>query len=117
MAMITVGSTGLPNPKEMTWSEFDLSSEAAGRNLKGEMLKDVVAKKQKIELKWGPLTSAQMNTIMGAISSAVYLSVTFPGPTGSATLTMYVGDRTSDVLKYVTSLEYWTGLSINFIQK
>lgn len=119
--MITVGSTTLPNPAKMTWGENDLSSEASGRNLQGEMLKDLVAKKVKIEVEWGPLTPAQSNTILTAITASVYLQVTYPDAKAgtNVTKTMYVGDRSSEVLlfKVVGGVQYWSGLKVSFIEK
>lgn len=119
--MITIGETTLPSPSSYKWSENDLSSDSSGRNLAGEMLKDLVAKKIKIELEWGPLTKNDASTVLTALASAVYLQVTYPDAKAGAdvTKTMYVGDRDSDLLLYhnVNGVEYWTGIRANLIEK
>ena len=119
--MITIGSTVLPNPSKFSWAENDLSSDSSGRNLAGEMLKDLVAKKVKIELEWGPLTPTQASIVLTALSADVYLQVTYPDAKAgtNVTKTMYVGDRTSQLLTYknVGGVEYWNGLAVNLIEK
>lgn len=119
--MITIGETTLPAPSKFVWSENDLSSESSGRNLAGEMLKDLVAKKTRIELEWGPLSPADAATVLTALSSSVYLEVTYPDAKANEnqTKTMYVGDRSSDLLQYKTigGAQYWTGIKANLIEK
>lgn len=111
----------MPMPSSYRWSEYDLSSEASGRNLAGEMLKDLVSRKDKIELEWPPLKPADAATLLTACSAAVYLSITYPSPkTGTeVTKTMYVGDRDGELLKYslVEGVQYWDGIKFNFIEK
>ena len=119
--MIKIGEVVLPNPAKMTWSEFDLSSEASGRNLEGAMLKDLVARKVKIELEWGLLTPAQATKVLTNVKTALYMQVTYPDPlTGAPTVkTMYAGDRNGELRLYTddSGAEYWDGIKANFIEK
>lgn len=119
--MIKINNVTIPNPKTMVWGQYDLSSEATSRNLLGEMLKDIVATKVRVDLEWDPLTPAQASAILTAITAGVYMNVTYPDPKAGAEITkvMYVGDRESSALKYsnINGMEYWTGIKFGLIEK
>lgn len=119
--MLWINGVRMPNPSEYIWSEQDLSSEASGRNLAGEMLKDVVSRKVKLEFTWPPLSPADASKLLTAATSKIYLQIKYADPKsgGYTTKTMYVGDRTAPLLKYdnTTGAQYWEGIAFNFIEK
>jgi hypothetical protein len=94
MALITVGSTPLPDPYEYSVSLQDIDSENTRRTESGILTRDRVrAGVYKIQATW-KVTKAQLKTITDAIAPASF-SVTFfdPTTTTSPTKTMYCGDR------------------------
>lgn len=93
----------------------DLDSDSSVRNVKGEMMRDRIAVKRKIELEFGPLQSNDIKAILGAIAG-VFFSVTFIDPLeGQITKQMYCGDRTAAL--YSSNTELWTGLKFNLIER
>lgn len=93
----------------------DLDSDSSVRNVKGEMMRDRIAVKRKIELEFGPLQSDDIRAILGAIAG-VFFNVSFIDPLeGHMTRQMYCGDRTAAL--YSSNAELWTGLKFNLIER
>lgn len=93
----------------------DLDSDSSVRNVKGEMMRDRIAVKRKIELEFGPLQNNDIKAILGAIAG-VFFSVTFIDPLeGHMTRQMYCGDRSAAL--YNSNAELWTGLKFNLIER
>ena len=92
--MIKINGVDIATPKTFETTVTDLDGET-NRNANGELIRDRIAVKRKLNLEWGPLNQAQMQTLLNAVSS-VFFTVTFPDPmSGVITKTMYVGDRKS----------------------
>lgn len=113
----------LPEPAHggFSISIQDVDSASTGRGADGNMIRDRVAVKRKINLKFPPLTSSQMSAILSAVSG-VSFSVEYPDPE-SATLnasgTFYCGDRTAPVyMADGTSINkfVWENVSFNLIE-
>lgn len=118
MAILTVNSVALPNPSDFTVGISDLSSEESGRTLDGTMIKDVVARKNQLSVKWNTLSWSDTSLILSMVESSINLSVTYPDPKLGTytTKTFYVGDRTAPAVKLVNGQEYWQGISFDFIE-
>ncbi len=119
--MISINGTPLARqPRTYTVSRNDLSSENSGRNAQGDMLKDRIATKVKMELEWGGLTYSQAASILTAISS-IYFNVTYPDPkTGSdRTMECYAGDPqlTVDFLDPHTGKPYYRDMKVSLIER
>lgn len=114
--MISVNGVAIATPKTFEATVTDLDGES-NRNANGELIRDRIAVKRKLNLEWGPLTQAETQTLLSAVSS-VFFTVTFPDPqSGMITKTMYVGDRTAPAYQYVNGEVKWQGLKMNFIEK
>jgi hypothetical protein len=99
MALITIGSTPLPDPVEYSVSLQDIDSENTRRTEAGILTRDRVrGGVYKIQITW-KVTKTQLKTITDAISPAQF-SVTFFDPTTSTDPTkyMYSGDRTGKLI-------------------
>lgn len=99
MALITVGSTPLPDPVEYSVSLQDIDSENTRRTETGLLTRDRVrAGLYKIQATW-KVTKTQLKTITDAIAPAKF-SVTFFDPTTGTNPTkdMYSGDRTGNLI-------------------
>ena len=53
----------LPAPAEIKWSISDLDGDGSGRNQNGDLFRDRVAVKRKIECSWLPMSAAKMATL------------------------------------------------------
>ena len=114
--MLSINGVDIATPKVFEVAVSDLDGES-NRNANGELIRDRIAVKRKINLEWGPLTQSEIQTLLNAVSS-VFFTVTFPDPmSGVITKTMYVGDRTSPAYQYVNGAVKWQGLKMNFIEK
>lgn len=90
----------------------------SGRNANGDMIRDYITTKRKIELSWGPLSDKEIAPILKSVMSP-FFSVTYPDPMdGSmATRTFYVGDRSIPAYSWHDKLPKWEGLSMNFVER
>lgn len=111
-----INGVDIATPKTFEVAVSDLDGES-NRNANGELIRDRITVKRKINIEWGPLTQAEIQTLLNAVSS-VFFTVTFPDPQlGVVTKTMYVGDRTAPAYQYKNNEVLWEGLSMNFIEK
>lgn len=114
--MIKINGVDIATPKSYEATVTDLDGET-NRNAAGELIRDRIAVKRKLNLEWGPLTQAEIAPILNAVSG-VFFTVTFPDPQlGIITKTMYVGDRTAPAYQYINGEVKWQGLKMNFIEK
>ena len=114
--MIKVNGVDIATPKVFEVSISDLDGES-NRNANGDLIRDRIAVKRKINLEWQPLSQSEMQTLLNAVSS-VFFTVNFPDPQlGLITKTMYVGDRTAPAYQYVNGELKWSGLKMNFIEQ
>ena len=116
--MISINGVKIATPKNYEPTISDLDGES-NRNANGELIRDRIAVKRKLNLEWPPLTQSEISTLLKAVSS-VFFTVTFPDPElGIITKTMYVGDRTAPAYFYdeKTKDVKWQGLKMNFIEK
>lgn len=112
-----INGTKIKAPSEYSVSISDLDGETH-RNAKGQMIRDRVAVKRKIECSWNMLTIEEMKTLLNAVKDE-FFSCTYLDPmTGTEqTKTFYVGDRTSPIYSFVDGIEYWKSLKMNFVEK
>lgn len=116
--MIQVNGVTIKHPSKMTVTTSDIDGETT-RNAQGNLIRDRIAVKRKVELEFPPMTQTEMSTLLNAVSS-VFFSVTYLDPKdGIVTRTMYVGDRTSPMYRYGSggSNVLWEGLTMNFIEQ
>ncbi|WP_044736130.1 DUF6711 family protein [Geobacillus kaustophilus] len=115
--MLKVNGVSIPTPKSFKVNILDLDGES-NRNAKGELIRDRIAVKRKLECEWAPLTMSQISTILNAVKD-VYFQVEYPDPMAGATITktFYVGDRTAPMYKNVNGEILWQGLQMDFIEK
>lgn len=114
--MIKINGVDIATPKVFEVSISDIDGET-NRNANGDLIRDRITVKRKINLEWPPLTQSEIQTLLNAVSS-VFFTVTFPDPQlGMITKTMYVGDRTAPAYQYKNGEVKWEGLKMNFIEK
>ncbi len=114
--MLKVNGVAIATPSNYEVTIQDLDGES-NRNASGNMIRDRIAVKRKINLEWPPLSQGEISKLLNAVSS-VFFTVTFPDPQqGMITKTMYVGDRTAPAYMYINGEVKWSGLKMNFIEK
>ena len=118
MAMLSIGGVAQKSPRKMKVGIQDIDGETA-RNARGELIRDRIATKRKIDLEFPALTQADTTKLLNAVAP-VFFTVTYQDPIlGMTTKTFYVGDRTTPMMSYgngTTGLK-WENLSFNLIEK
>lgn len=118
MALLTIGGVAQKTPKKFKVGIQDIDGETA-RNAKGELMRDRIATKRKIDMEFPALTQTEIATLLNAVAP-VFFDVTYQDPIlGMTTKKFYVGDRTMPMMRFgngTTDLK-WEGLSFNLIEK
>ena len=100
--------------------ENDLDADGSGRYLDGDMERRVVARKDKHTIKCMPLTTAQANIVLQAISAGEFIEVqTNVHPKyGTIIKSMYNSARTAAVFSLDESgRAIWDNISFTLIEK
>ena len=113
----------LPDPQSMKINNYDLDSgDGTGRNQYGELLRDRVAIKEKIELAFPPMMRRDYQAILNLVKPTFFQVKYFSDYYGEVRIaTMYVGDRTME-LYYMQdqtnpALSNTKTVSMNFIER
>lgn len=123
MAILTIKKNdgtvvALPDPSGLTWGIDDIDSNGTTRNQNGDLFRDRVAVKRKIECSWPPLTPSKCSTLLKAVKDQ-FFQITYPDAEegGNRTMIAYVGPRSAPMYSCIESEPLWEGLSMNFIER
>lgn len=120
MAILQINKIDIADPMTLTWDIYDLDSEEAGRNQLGEMFRDRVTVKRKLNCTWAAMTNEEISVLLKAMDD-VFFTIRYPDAHDGTYRegTFYVGDRSTPL--YVWNNEkkkfLWEGLSANFIER
>ena len=120
MSILQINKLEIADPMTLTWDIYDLDSEdGAGRNQQGEMFRDRVAVKRKLNCTWGPLEPYEMSVLLKSMDN-VFFTIRYPDAHdgGYREGTFYVGDRSVPMYMWNNEKQkfLWEGLSANFIE-
>lgn len=116
MSNLIINGVSVVPPKSFQVDVQDVDGET-GRNANGDMVRDRITTKRKLEIEWGMLTQSECSAILNAVS-AVFFSVSYPDPiAGQSTRTFYVGDRTAPAYSFTNKFKPWSGLKFNLIER
>lgn len=115
--MLKINGVAIAAPSVFQVDIADIDGETR-RNARGDLIRDRVAVKRKLNCEWPPLTMGEISTLLQAVKD-VFFQVTYPDPmTGrTETKTFYVGDRSMPLLLVKDGQYLWKGLTMNFIEK
>ncbi|WP_143314982.1 DUF6711 family protein [Clostridium sp. HBUAS56017] len=115
--MIKINGVAIATPKSFEATVNDLDGES-NRNANGELVRDRIAVKRKLNCEWGALTNEECSKLLKAVQD-VFFSVDFPDPMEGEIISkvMYVGDRTAPMYSDIDGIPKWQGLKMNFIEK
>ncbi|WP_307976293.1 DUF6711 family protein [uncultured Streptococcus sp.] len=116
MSNLIINGVSVVPPKNFQVGVQDVDGET-GRNANGDMVRDRITTKRKLEIEWGMLTQSECSAILSAVS-AVFFTVSYPDPiSGQSTRTFYVGDRTAPAYSFTNKFKPWSGLKFNLIER
>ena len=109
--ILIVDGITLPDPSEMTPSEYDISDSE--RNANGKMVAQIIREDvQKVECKWKILRPEDWNIIKRAIKRKFGLSVKYNGNEYE----MYAGDRKTPIYTYENGNPVYKDCTLNFVE-
>ncbi len=119
MSYLKISGAAVKAPQSFQVAIQDIDGNTT-RNAQGNMNRDRVAVKRKLQVSWGPCSMAESAAILQAVS-AVFVDVTYPDPQDGkvVTRTFYVGDRTAPTYSWNSKLAKmeWKGISFDFVEK
>jgi hypothetical protein len=108
----------IPAPSGYRFIEADLF-ENSFRNGAGRASWDLVRQNvANINLTWNNLDGERLQAVIAAIRGKKQFALTALNPlTGQLeTRTYYAGERSAELARYVSSMQYWTSLTIPFVE-
>lgn len=119
MSYLHINGVAMPTPKTFQWDIMDIDGQST-RMANGDMNRDRITRKRKLNIEWGPLSDAQSSTILNAISGE-FFQCTYPDAEsgGVETRTFYTGDRSAPSFSWNSEFSQvkWNGLKANFIER
>ncbi|MGM0214973.1 DUF6711 family protein [Enterococcus sp. AZ109] len=119
MSYLQINGVTVTTPKSFQWSLMDVDGESS-RTANGDMNRDKITEKVKLEIEWGPLSSGEISRIIEP-TTQVFFQCTYPDAKsgGMQTRTFYPGDRTAPAFSWNKEFSRyeWNGLKVNFIEK
>lgn len=116
MSKLIINGVTIVTPKSFQVSIQDIDGET-GRDANGNMVRDRITTKRKLDCEWGLLTQAEMSSLLSSVASE-FFSISYPDPIiGQTIKTFYVGDRSSPAYSFNEKLKPWSGLKMNFIER
>ncbi|MTV64105.1 DUF6711 family protein, partial [Streptococcus pneumoniae] len=104
MAQLTINGVAVKPPKSFQVGIQDIDGET-GRNANGDMMRDRITTKRKLDCEWGMMTQGEISQLLHAVSSK-FFEVSYPDPMdGQVTKTFYVGDMTAPSYTFTEKLK------------
>lgn len=117
MAVLTVNGAAAPSPSEMQVALFEVGS-GDRRSASGSLVKDVLAVKRRLTLRWAHLTPVELGELLGAVSGA-YFQAEYPDPVTMAARSAVFrsGDAAAGVLRMVNGAPVWTDVCMEWVER
>ncbi|EJH04651.1 hypothetical protein SPAR158_1510 [Streptococcus pneumoniae GA56113] len=71
MAQLTINGVAVKPPKSFQVGIQDIDGET-GRNANGDMVRDRITTKRKLDCEWGMMTQGEISQLLHAVSSEVF---------------------------------------------
>lgn len=93
--MFKINGVDIKTPRKFDVGYQDIDADSSGRNAAGDMVRDRLTRKVKIDIEWGPMSDFEISYILSRILGT-FFSVTYHDPLENRVLekTFYAGDRT-----------------------
>ena len=116
---LVIGSTTLPTPKSVTYSQNKLWSQNTGRLDSGYFVGELVAVKKKYEVTFPPLTTSDLTTVRTAVNpNNGFASVQITNAEGGTdTVDAYFGDLTVESYSWNNGIQYAVNAAVSIIER
>lgn len=119
MADFAINGIAVKTPKELVVSSQTIDADSSGRTASGKMVRDIIAIKAKLAVKWPPMSDSEMAQIQRIITQS-FFTVTYPDLDGDwQTKTFYAGDRSSPAYSFNAKFSAikWSEFTVDFIER
>ena len=117
MAVITVNGAEMPSPSKLEVEIFDVGSRE-GRSASGRLVRDRIAVKRRLTLKWACLTCAQMGTLLSAVAGGFFEAACPDPETGKMRASQYsCSERTAGVLCIRDGEPVWNNVKMEWTER
>lgn len=102
----------------LKWSRNDVDGPSAGRNIRGDMIRDRVGTKIRMDISCKPLKDAEHKMLMQLLMPE-FVSVYYDDPVyGTGTKVMYANNHNSEYcIRRPNGDEYWHNVSFPLIER
>lgn len=116
MTMLRAGGVDLPTPTSYTLDFEEISK--AERNANGNMIKEVIAYKYKLNVTWKMLSQVELTKLMNVKRKSSFTLEFVDMDTGSTrTGQFYAGTPSANAIEYKNGrVENWLDVKMNFIE-
>ena len=116
MAVLTVNGAAVKSPSELKVSVFEVGSGEL-RSASGALVKDVVAKKRRLSLRWAHLAPSELGALLRQVGGAQFSAV-YPDPEdGLRTAQFCCGEASAGVLRVDGGSPVWTDVQMEWIER
>ncbi len=115
--MFKIGSTVLPTPKGVVYSDNKLWSQNTGRLDSGYFVGELVAIKKKYEVTFPPLTTSELETVKSAINDQFATVQITNAQGGTDTVDAYFGDITVEAYSWHNGIQYAINATVSIIER
>lgn len=117
MAILKVNGEAIPSPTELKIALFEVGSGDV-RAASGALVRDVLAVKRRLTLRWAHIAQADLGALLGAVSGAAF-QAEYPDPVtmSSRTAAFCASDASAGVLRMANGVPIWTDVSMEWIEK
>ena len=115
--MLKIGTTTLPTPKSVNYSQNKLWSQNTGRLDSGYFVGDLICIKKKYEVTFPPLSTTDLATVRAAINTDFATVEITNAEGGTDTVSAYFGDLTVEAYSWHNGLKYALNASVSIIER
>lgn len=117
MAVLKVNGETIPSPTEMKITLVEVGSGDV-RSASGALVRDVLAVKRRLTLRWAHVAQAELSELLGAVSGTAF-QAEYPDPVTRSTRTAMfrAGDVSAGVLRMADGIPIWTDVSMEWIER
>lgn len=116
MAVLMVDGAAVKSPSEMKVSMIEIGSGEL-RSASGALVKDVVAVKRRLGLRWAHMTPLELSALLGKVKNA-YFDLSYPDPEGGMRTAQFrCGDISTGVLRMDGADPVWTDVAMEWSER
>lgn len=115
--MLKIGTTDLPTPKNVTYTQNKLWSQNTGRLDSGYFVGDLIAIKKKYQVTFPALTPTELATVRAAVNADFATVQITNAEGGTDTVSAYFGDVTVESYSWHNGINYAINAAVSIIER